>query len=226
MGRLVPLSRVTGKRIFLLAAAVFQCFFILSCGEKKEDEGTLLLYTRAAALYREGRFAEAASMLADPGDFFPALLLRGKAEYFSGNDTDAEKTLRRVLVLRPGSAGASLYLARLLREKGEAEEARALVEKVLGEDPQNIRALRLASVLALEKGSAGEAEAAAFLNRAVEASSETALVFLDRARLRWTGGKGAEALEDLRRARELLPPDIPLVRSIEKLESVIREVSP
>jgi predicted Zn-dependent protease len=213
-------------RLFLLPASAFLAFFLFSCAKKEADEAVLLLYARAAGLYREGRFSEAAALLSDTKQFFPALLLRGKAEYLSGNDEAAEKNFRRALALKPGSAGAALSLARLLMEKGRSAEAETLVEGILGEDPLNIRALRLGAELAREKGPAGEANAAAFLNRAAEASFETALVFLDRARLRWTGGKGEEALEDLQRARALLPEDIPLIRSIEKLENVILEVLP
>jgi tetratricopeptide (TPR) repeat protein len=214
-------------KFFLFLAAAFTALFILSCAAKEADEETLLLYARASGLYREGRFSEAAaalSALSNKKQFFPALLLRGKAEYLSGNDEAAEKNLRRALALKPGSADAALSLARLLREQGRAGEAETLVEEVLGEDPQNIRALRLGADLARDKGPAGEADASVFLNRAAEASSETALVFLDRARFRWAGGNGAEALEDLQRARALLPGDVPLVKSIEKLESVIMEV--
>jgi predicted Zn-dependent protease len=213
------------ERFFLLLITAITAFFVFACSEKEANEETLLLYTRAAGLYQEGRFSDAALMLADSGGFFPALLLKGKAEFLSGKDEAAEKTLRRVLAQRPGCAEALLCLARLLREKGEAGEAERLVEKILGDNSQDIRALRLAADLAREKGPAGEASAAAFLNRAVEASSEAALVFLDRARLRWAGGRGKEALEDLRRARELLPDDIPLVKSIEKLEAVIKEAA-
>jgi tetratricopeptide (TPR) repeat protein len=210
--------------IFLLLAAMVPALFTLSCGEKEADEETLLLYAGAAGLYREGRFSETAAALSEVKQFFPAVLLRGKAEFLSGSDEAAERSLRRALALKPGSADAALSLARLLREKGRAAEAEALVEGVLGEDPQNIRALRLGADLARDKGPAGEADALVFLNRAAEASFEAALVFLDRARFRWEGGKGEEALEDLKRARTLLPGDVPLVKSIEKLESVILEV--
>jgi predicted Zn-dependent protease len=211
-------------RFFLLLSAAFPVFFVLSCAGKEAGEETLLLYARAAGLYQEGRFSETSALLSDTHQFFPALLLRGKAEYLSGNDEAAEKSLRRALALKPGSADAALSLARLLREQGRAAEAGILVEGVLGEDPLNIRALRLGADLAREKGPAGEADAAAFLNRAAEASFEAALVFLDRARFRWEAGKGEGALEDLQRARALLPGDIPLVRSIEKLETIILEV--
>jgi tetratricopeptide (TPR) repeat protein len=208
----------------LLLAAAFPALLVLSCAGKEAGEETLLLYARASGLYREGRFSEAAAALPEIKQFFPGLLLRGKAEFLSGNDEAAEKTLRRALSIKPGSADAALSLARLLREQGRAGEAETLVEGILGEDPQNIRALRLGADLSRDKGPAGEADAAVFLNRAAEASFETALVFLDRARFRWEGGKGEEALEDLQRARALLPGDVPLVKSIEKLENVILEV--
>jgi tetratricopeptide (TPR) repeat protein len=212
------------RKIFLILAAVVPALLALSCGDRKPDEETLLLYTGAAGLYREGRFSETAAALSEIKQFFPAVLLKGKAEFLSGDDEAAETSLRRALALKPGSADAALSLARLLREKDRAAEAEALVEGVLGEDPQNIRALRLGADLARDKGPAGDADASVFLNRAAEASFESALVFLDRARFRWEGGKGEEALEDLKRARALLPEDVPLVKSIEKLENVILEV--
>lgn len=72
-----------------------------------------------------------------------------------------------------------------------------------------------------EKGASGEEAAAAFLDRAVEAAAESALVFIDRARLRWIRGNNEGALEDLRRAKDLLPWATPMIRSIENLEKTI-----
>jgi hypothetical protein len=96
-----------------------------------------------------------------------------------------------------------------------------LTENILSSDPQNIRTLRLASELAKEKGPAGEAAASAFLDRAIEASIETALVFLDRSKLRWISGNRQGAMEDLKKARELLPSHSPLMTAIKTLESAI-----
>jgi tetratricopeptide (TPR) repeat protein len=202
---------------FLSAAILF-----LSCAPSPVNEDTLLRYTRASSAYSQGHFTQAAGMLSGLGAFPPALVLRGKAEYFSGDSAAAEKSLRRALALRPAGAEASLYLSRVLRERGEFQEAAALLEAVLGDDPQDIRALRLAAELSREQG-APEA-AAAFLDRAAEASAEAALVFLDRARVRWISGNGAGALEDLRNARTLLAEDSPLFKSVGTLESVIMEV--
>ncbi|MDR2370091.1 MAG: tetratricopeptide repeat protein [Treponema sp.] len=205
------------------------CFFVFplllftsACSPRIDDE-TLLRYARAQSLYAEGRFEESLAGLEEMDGFIPGLVLRGKAEYFSGNLEKAEKVFRRALKLHPAAAEAGLYLARILREENRIAEARAAAEALIADDPLDIRALRLAAALENDRGPAGQAAALAFLDRAAEASSECALVFVDRARARWTAGKGEEALEDLNRARTLLRRDTPMFRAVEKLESAVRE---
>jgi tetratricopeptide (TPR) repeat protein len=100
--------------------------------------------------------------------------------------------------------------------------AAALSESLLADDPLDPRILRFAAELAGDAGRTGSA--LAYLDRAAEASAESALVFVDRARARWIAGRGKEALEDLEKARVLLPWNTPLVRSIHNLESAIKEV--
>ena len=201
------------------------CLWALSCGDPIPGEETLLLYSRSQNVYRQGRFAEAAELLAGEEKFIPALVLRGKAEFLSGDTGAAEKTLKIVIKKMPGNTEASLFLARLYREKGNSHEARKLTEQILSCNPQDIRALRFAAELSRDRGASGEAASAALLDRAVEASSECALVFLDRARIRWIGGNGEGALEDLRRAKALLSEDSPVFRAVQSLESIIKEVS-
>jgi tetratricopeptide (TPR) repeat protein len=201
------------------------CITVISCSSAVPDDEVLLLYARSQDVYREGRFVKAAGMLAGERNFVPALVLRGKAEYLSGDLAAARKSLKRALSIKPGNTEASLFLARLCRETGEDDEAQKLTEKILADNPQDIRALRFAAELAKEKGAAGEAASAVLLDRAVEASAESALVFLDRARLRWIGGNSAGALEDLECARILLSQDNPVMKAILKLESIISEVS-
>ena len=185
----------------------------------------LLLYARSQDVYREGNFAKAAAMLKGEKRFIPALVLRGKAEYLSGDLAAAGKSLKKALARNPQNTEASLFLARLSRETGDRKEAQKIADKLLADNPQDIRALRFAAELAREKGVSGEAASAVFLDRAVEASAESALVFLDRARLRWIGGNATGALEDLGCARVLLSNGSPVMRSVEKLESIISEVS-
>ena len=194
---------------------------LISCTEKIDEE-TLLLYGRASAAYSRGNFEETAAMLSSIKNFSPALVLRSKALFFLGKGEEAEGLLRRALRRNPGGGEASLFLARVLREQGKEEEARRVAETLLGDNPQDIRALRLASDLASRRGDTEEA--AVLLDRAVEASAETALVFVDRAKLRFTGGNGSGALEDLRRAELLLPWNTPLNKGIGDLRAVINSM--
>jgi len=196
-------------------------FFAASCA-KTPDTETVHLYIRASDAYAQKHFAEVIELLRKQNSFPPALILRAKAEYFFDNMDKAEKTCRRAIKLRPSSLEANLYLARILREKGDFKGAENLTESLLADNPQDIRTLRLAAELASDKGRYDSA--AIFLDRAAEFSAESAMVLLDRARLRWTAGKGEEALEDLSRARAMLPWDTPLLRSISNLERTIKEV--
>jgi len=196
--------------------------FAASCG-KTPDAETIRLYARASDAYAQGRFAQVSEILYAVNNFPPALILRAKAEYFSGDLEKAEKSCRRAVKLRPSSAEANLYLARILREKSDLAGAREVAESLLADNPQDIRALRLAADLSADAGKFDEA--AVFLDRAAEFSAESAMVLLDRARLRWIAGRKQDALEDLSRAKAMLPWDTPLLRSISNLEKIILEAN-
>jgi len=191
---------------------------------KSPNTETIRLYVRASDAYSQGRFAETAELLQKQNKFPPALMLRAKAEYFSDNFDKAEKSCRRALKLRPSMLEANLYLARILREKGDLAGAEAVIESLLADNPQDVRALRFAAELASDNKKYDEA--VIFLDRAVEFSAESAMALLDRARLRWTTGRSSEslvkALEDLSRAKAMLPWDTPLLRSILNLEKTIK----
>ncbi|MCL2442094.1 MAG: tetratricopeptide repeat protein [Treponema sp.] len=196
-------------------------FFTASC-TKSPDTETIRLYVRASDAYSHGQFTEVTEILRKQNNFPPAIILRAKAEYFMGDLDKAEKSCRRAIKLRPSSLEASLYLTRILREKGDINAAIATAESMLADNPQDIRALRLAAELA--SNTKKYDEAMILLDRAVEYSAESAMVLLDRARLRWIAGKADEALDDLRRAKAMLPWDTPLLRSITNLENLINEV--
>lgn len=200
------------------AILIFLATLFISCKDEVNEE-TLILYSRASAAYAQGRFEETSLMLEKVKNFSPALVLRSKALYFSGRGNEAEVLLRKTLRKTPGSGEAALFLARILREQNKDDEAQKVAEIMLRNNPQDIRALRLASGLALQRGDAEDA--AALLDRAVEASAETALVFVDRAKLRWTAGNGGGALEDLRKAELLLPWNTSLNKGIGDLRTVI-----
>ncbi|GBU27644.1 hypothetical protein R84B8_01179 [Treponema sp. R8-4-B8] len=215
--------------LFLISTVFCVAFCATSCSAshaKTPNTETIRIYVRASDAYAQGQFTEAATLLYKQNNFPPALVLRAKAEYFSDNLDKAEKSCRRAIKLRPSLLEANLYLARILREKGDLKGAETVLESLLADNPQDIRALRLAAELASDARKYDEA--AIFLDRAAEFSAESALVLLDRARLRWTSGKSAEAyakaLEDLSRAKAMLPWDTPLLRSISNLEKIIKGV--
>jgi uncharacterized protein HemY len=179
------------------------------------------MYIRASDAYALGRFAEVIDILYQENYFPPALVLRAKAEYFSGELEKAQKSCYRALKLRPALFEANLYLVRILRDKGDLAGAQAAMESLLADNPQDIRVLRIAAEFAFEAGRLDET--AIFLDRAAELSGDSAMVLLNRARLRWAAGTINEALEDLNRAKAMLPWDTPLMRSINNLENTIRE---
>jgi tetratricopeptide (TPR) repeat protein len=178
-------------------------------------------YAKASSVYAEGRFSEAAELLLPLKSFPQALTLRGKALYFQGRLEEAEKALARARKLRPSSFEAGLYLARLKSEQGDDERARQLVEELLADDSENIRALRYASELAFlqERPEDG----LAFLERAAGTGGELAMVFLDRARFRWIRGDGKGALDDLEKASFLADEASLLGRTIAVLQKAIKE---
>ncbi|MCL2440268.1 MAG: tetratricopeptide repeat protein [Treponema sp.] len=205
------------KNIFLLGLVIL----FISC-VKTPDSETIRLYARASDFYLQGRFAEVSEILSGMNNFPPALILNAKAEYFYGNLDKAEKLCRRAIKLRPSMLEASLYLSRVLRDKNEIAGAMQVIESLLSDNPQDIRTLRFAAELASDMGRFDEA--AVFLDRAAEFSAESAMVLLDRARLRWVTGRVEDALEDLNRAKAMLPWDTPLLRSIINLENILNEV--
>ena len=209
----------------LRITSVFACFLLFISCVKSPDTETVRAFVRASDAYSQGRFSETAEILQRQNKFPPAVILRAKAEYFSGNLENAEKSFRRAIKLRPSSLEAGLYLARILREKGDLAGAQAAAESLLADNPQDIRILRFAAELAFDAGKFDET--AILLDRAAEFSAESALVLLDRARLYWVAGISDEsahlaALNDLSRARAMLPWDTPLLRSISNLEEIIR----
>ena len=206
----------------LLCAILFVLILILISCDKTPDTETIRRYVRASDAYSRGDFVKTAEILSAEKNFLPALILLAKAEYFAGDIDKAEKNCRKAVKARPSSSEANFYLARILREKGDLAGAVKISEQLLSDDPQNIRALRLASDLAAETGKFDEASA--LLDRAAEYSAESAMVLLDRARLRWIAGRRNDALEDLSRAKAMLPWETPLLRSISNLEKIITEV--
>ena len=213
-----------GGKMRITAAFLCTIAMLMTACYKKSDTDTIRLFIQASEAYAHCRFAEVSKILQKENRFPPSLMLRAKAEYFSGDLEKAEKTCRRIIKLRPSKSEAHLYLARILREKGDLIGALKITENMLADNPQDIRVLRLAANLAME--SEKYDEAIILLDKASEFSAENAMALLDRARLKWISGITNEeakqgALDDLSRARAMLPWDTPLLRSILNLENIV-----
>jgi predicted Zn-dependent protease len=187
------------------------------------DEAALFLYAQAAALYNDGKFDEAITLLdgmaAQGIRFAPAIALCGKAHHFAGDSVRAEARLREAVALENRTDDA-LFLARLLLGKGEAEEAMGIVHGLLADDPHNTRTLRLAAEISRVRGRT--ADYLLYLNRAAAGAVDSALVMLERARTHWRIGATEAALADIEAARALTEADSPLYRAITNLEKTIR----
>ncbi|MDR0527189.1 MAG: tetratricopeptide repeat protein [Spirochaetaceae bacterium] len=213
------------KLIFIFAAFFALC--AISCSSKTDEE-TMRLYVRASAFFNEGKFNEAKMLLSGENStkainhFIPALVLRGKTEYFLNDYKAAEADFRAVLKQNSAHTDATLYLARIMRERGETAGALSLIEALLASDPNDVRVLRFAYEL-LRNSEEGEAASIAYLDRAVQAGTESAYVLLERARRHWTAGRTEEAISDLSGARALAGEGTALKRVIDNLEKNILE---
>jgi tetratricopeptide (TPR) repeat protein len=214
---------------YVLSSILLVVSLLGSCSLKEVSEETLLLYVRASALYNEGKFNDAILMLDDKEsgreikNFVPAIIMRGKAHYFLGALDDAEKQFRRAIKLRPSQKEASLYLSRTLQSRGDGKSALAIIESLLTDDPYDLRTLRLAAELTKNDERNGEAASLSYLNRAVEAGSESALVLLERARRNWISGNVDDAFIDISSAKSLAGINTSLYRVIDNLEKTIKQ---
>ncbi|GHV22074.1 hypothetical protein FACS189494_08380 [Spirochaetia bacterium] len=214
------------KKYFTVFKAVFTLMVLLfvSCNKSEVDNNTLMLFARAHDFYSSRRLKETVNLLQPKNttkqaqNFVPILVLRGKAEYFLGNIQDAKKTFKRVLSIRPTQVESSLFLARIMREEGDVNGAEKIVKDLLADDSSNIRTLRFAAELSKDTQAVNSNTVMAYLNRAADASVESSLVFLDRARQHWIAGDGAMALDDLRCAKALITKDDPVFRAVDSLE--------
>ena len=208
------------KKIILGLFWGYISFSLGACADKSNLQ-SVQSYLNAMEEYSNGNFKEAASILDNEKSLPSAITLRAKAQYFMNDLDSAEQSCKQAIRLRPTSFEAKLYLARIMKEKGDADSVKKLIESLMADNPHDIQLLRFTANNALDQGNVSDAFA--LLNQAAELSSESAMVMLDRARLYWVSGKGKEALEDLSRARAILPQNSPFAMSINNLEKRITE---
>lgn len=100
----------------------------------------------------------AEALLAQDPDDVEGALLSGSALISLGEHADAERRIRRCLVLDPARAEAHLALGQLLYETCRFDEGLQSVEKVLSENPASSDTQYLAGLLLEMKGRRGDAD--------------------------------------------------------------------
>jgi tetratricopeptide (TPR) repeat protein len=209
---------------------------IFSCSRlKPPSDADLVDYAKAAALYAQGRFPQAATAAADLAmrapEFSAAGVLAGKASYFSGDAKAAIVALERAMKGKTANREAGIWLSRALRSAGEREKASLLVDELLSCDSEDWRVLSLASQLRADSGdSSGER---AFLDRALDSGSGLGLVFMERARFRYASGNLDGARKDLLSALAVLSEGSSaflaargILDEIENRNALVKKVSP
>jgi len=193
-------------QLLLLLGGIILIILFQSCGPSSSRAAlkgdALNRYNQALVLYSEGRYRDAADLLAGFNNSYSAQVLRGRALFFISNYKDGETALKRALQIRPSSIEGRLYLAYIQRAIGKVDEARKLAEDILADDPENLRAYRVLADLAEASSSKR-----VYLDQALEGMGEAALLFVERARSRWISGDGHGALQDVSAALVLLPEE-------------------
>jgi len=192
------------------------------------SEAAIGAYAQALERYSAGDMVGAAARaersLGRSGRFLPALLLLGKASLLSGDEEKAVAALKRALAATPRAGEAAVWLARAYRASGLAAEASALCAIAVSADPGSVTALRLMASLASDDERLADAKA--YLDRALEASAEVGMAFIDRASIRWASGDRTGALADLDAAVTVLPVGSNAQKAAVSLGQRIREPTP
>ncbi|MBP7263669.1 MAG: hypothetical protein KBB32_05805 [Spirochaetia bacterium] len=207
-----------------MAAAVLAvlCLSCLSCG-RRDAAAALERHIAAISSYQEGKLdkaiAEAAEAERMDDTLVAASILKGKAEFFSDDLGSALASFSLALKAQPASIEARLWQARCLRYLKRQPEAIEACESALALAPNLVELLRLRAAMAMDDDDV--ATAALCLDRAASNAQEFALVFMDRAALRWAAGHAEGARDDLKVALSLLPPGSPARKGATDLLSAV-----
>lgn len=162
-----------------------------------EDLGLLLLQQRrgeeAEAVLRE-------AVRLDP-ELEQAHFSLGRALLMNGKSAEADDAFDRCFALNP-EKGRLAEAARLHRS-GRVEEAERLYRRVLRDNPENVTALRLLGVIAMQSGHPDNA--LELLSRAVRLAPDFTGAVIDLGRLHQDQHRLAEATECFRRAVATAP---------------------
>ena len=178
----------------------------------------LILSGRMALARRNGKDAVQAfrTVLHDQPDLATVHFLLGQAYLLTGENNLAKESFEHAVALYPGQVDARRSLAALESQSGRHQEARARLDALLKQRPDDLAALDMLMMVDLVTKNWAEAERT--LERFRTASKDSAAAVMAEGRLRQAQGQFEKAGEAYERATTLAPNDPDALLSLVKLD--------
>ncbi len=210
--KLAEMDLISGKQ----AEAERQVEEILKANPRSSDG--LILSGRMALAKRNGKDAVQAfrTVLHDQPELATVHFLLGQAYLLTGENNLAKESFEHAVALYPGQVDARRSLAALDSQSGHHQQARARLDALLKQEPDDLAALDMLMMVDLVSKNWGEAERT--LERFRVASKDGAAAIMAEGRLRQAQGQFDKATAAYERAMALAPNDPEPLLSLVKLD--------
>ena len=210
--KLAEMDLVSGKQ----AEAEQQVQDVLKQNPRSSDG--LILSGRMALARRNGKDAVQAfrTVLHDQPELATVHFLIGQAYLLTGENHLAKESFERAVALYPGQVDARRSLAALESQSGRHQQARARLDDLLKQRPNDLAALDMLMTLDLMTKNWVEAERT--LERLRTASKDSVVAFTAEGRLRQAQGQLDKASAAFEHATALAPNDPEALLSLVKLD--------
>jgi cellulose synthase operon protein C len=188
--------------------------------ENPRSSDGLVLLGRMALAKRSGKDAVQAfrTVLHDQPELATVHFLLGQAYLLTGENNLAKESFERAVSLYPGQVDARRSLAALDSQSGRHQQARARLDDLLKQRPDDVAAINMLMMLDLVTKNWVEAEHT--LNRLRALLKDNAVVFMAEGRLREAQQQFDKASAAYERAMALTPNDPDSLLSLVKLDIV------
>jgi tetratricopeptide (TPR) repeat protein len=211
--KLAEMDLVSGKQ----AEAEWQVQEVLKENPRSSDG--LVLLGRMALARRKGKDAVQAfrTVLHDQPELATVHFLLGQAYLLTGETNLAKESFEHAVALYPGQVDARRSLAALESQSGRHQQARARLDDLLKQWPNDLAALDMLMMVDLVTKNWVEAERT--LERLRAASKDSAVAIMAEGRLRQAEGQIDKASAAYERATALAPNDPEPLLSLVKLDA-------
>ncbi len=210
--KLAELDLIAGKQV----EAERQVQEVLKENPRSSDG--LILSGRMALARKNGKEAVQAfqTVLRDQPEIAKVHVLLGQAYLVTGGNSLAKESFERAMTLHPGQIDARRSLAALESQSGRHQQARARLDDLLKQRPDDVAVLEL--LFNLDLATKNWLEAEHKLNRLRAVSKDSVVAFMAEGRLRQAQGQLDKASAAYECATALLPNDPEPLLSLVKLD--------